>query len=174
MAGAYGLDLPSRDWPFCLAIIFSRDYSVDWKLICLAWPTGHYHCVMSGTSRGYTYPVSFTVPCLYEKRTDPDLSASASGNPLNDSNLFNEACYNLVYLELAACRLTVLPANMAQMTPNLRALNLNYNFLSDIAKPLTGLTRLRKLTVVGSRLKGSKPVLKMLHKMPEMELVDMR
>lgn len=98
----------------------------------------------------------------------------ASGNPLNDRDLFPEPLYNLVYLEIAACRLSVLPANMSQMVPNLRVLNVNYNFLSDVVKPLVGLSRLRKLTVVGSRLKASKPLVRMLQKMPEAELLDFR
>lgn len=82
--------------------------------------------------------------------------------------------YNLVYLEMAACRLSVLPENMSKMAPNLRVINLNYNFLGDIAKPMAGLSRLRKISVVGSRLKGSKSIVRMLQKMPEMEQVDLR
>ena len=45
--------------------------------------------------------------------------------PLNSSS---QACYNLVYLELAACRITELPKNFSDIMPNVRALNLNYNF----------------------------------------------
>jgi Leucine-rich repeat (LRR) protein len=55
-------------------------------------------------------------------------------------------------LELANCRLATLPPNLATLTPNLRALNLNYNFLEDV-RGLEGLARLRKLSVVGARLK---------------------
>ncbi|KIO23898.1 hypothetical protein M407DRAFT_9217 [Tulasnella calospora MUT 4182] len=97
-----------------------------------------------------------------------------SGNPLNDRELFPEPMYNLVYLEMAACRLSVLPENMGKMVPNLRVINLNYNFLGDIAKPMAGLSRLRKISAVGSRLKGSKAIVRMLQKMPEMEQVDLR
>lgn len=82
--------------------------------------------------------------------------------------------YNLVYLEMAACRLSVLPENMGKMVPNLRVVNLNYNFLGDIAKPFSGLSRLRKISAVGSRLKGSKSIVRMLQKMPDMEQVDLR
>lgn len=82
--------------------------------------------------------------------------------------------YNLVYLEMAACRLSVLPENTSKMVPNLRVINLNYNFLGDIAKPMAGLSRLRKISVVGSRLKGSKSIVRLLQKMPEMEQVDLR
>ncbi|KAH6907969.1 hypothetical protein BKA70DRAFT_1280344 [Coprinopsis sp. MPI-PUGE-AT-0042] len=50
--------------------------------------------------------------------------------------LLHEPCYNLVYLELAAS------------CTRIYGLNLNYNFLDDV-KPLEGLTRLQKLTIIG-------------------------
>ncbi|KIJ54584.1 hypothetical protein M422DRAFT_24524 [Sphaerobolus stellatus SS14] len=95
-----------------------------------------------------------------------------SGNPLSREFL-NEACYHLVYLELAGCRITELPANLAQLIPNVRVLNLNYNFLVD-GRALDGLTRLRKLTLIGSRLKGTKSLVRMLKRMPEIEMLDFR
>jgi protein NUD1 len=78
-----------------------------------------------------------------------------------------------VYLELASCGLTTLPDNFARLVPNMRVLNLNYNFLAD-ARPLDGLARLRKLTIVGSRFKGSKNLIRVVQKMPELELLDFR
>ncbi|KAJ3998798.1 hypothetical protein F5050DRAFT_1566398 [Lentinula boryana] len=84
-----------------------------------------------------------------------------------------ESCYNLVYLELAACRLTTMPEGLALMIPNVRVLNLNYNFLED-ARPLEGLTRLQKLTMIGSRLKGTKALIRLLQRMPEVEMLDFR
>ncbi|PPQ81277.1 hypothetical protein CVT25_015061 [Psilocybe cyanescens] len=95
-----------------------------------------------------------------------------SGNPLK-SDFMVEPCYNLVYLELAACRLTALPEGMARLLPNLRVLNLNYNFLEDV-RALEGLTRLKKLTIIGSRLKNSKPLIRLVQKMPEVEMLDFR
>ncbi|KAG6903283.1 hypothetical protein C0995_000178 [Termitomyces sp. Mi166 len=95
-----------------------------------------------------------------------------SGNPLKDGFL-NEACYNLQYLEVAACRLTALPEDMGRLVPNLRALNLNYNFLEDVGA-LEGLTRLKKLSVIGSRLKSTKPLIRLVQQMPEVEMVDFR
>ncbi|KAG0704785.1 hypothetical protein DFH29DRAFT_909819 [Suillus ampliporus] len=95
-----------------------------------------------------------------------------SGNKVND-DFIEEPCYNLVYLEVAACRLTSLPHDLARLTPNLRVLNLNYNFLND-ALPLEGLTRLKKLTMIGSRLKGTKPLIRILQRMPDVEMVDFR
>ncbi|KAG8733161.1 hypothetical protein FRC11_008304 [Ceratobasidium sp. 423] len=95
-----------------------------------------------------------------------------SGNPL-DPGFLEVPCYNLVYLELAACRLSTLPSDLCRLVPNLRVLNLNYNFLSD-ARPLGGLMRLRKLTVIGSRLKATKPLLRSLQSMKELEMLDFR
>lgn len=134
--------------------------------------TGLYQLVTLGTSSVFTCPVSS--PWQFDQTLCLFSIFGTTGNPLNDRDLFPEPLYNLVYLEMAACRLSVLPANMAQMVPNLRVLNVNYNFLSDVVKPLTGLTRLRKLTVVGSRMKASKPLVRMLQKMPEVELLDFR
>ena len=94
------------------------------------------------------------------------------GNKLK-TDFIEEACYNLVYLEAAACRLTGLPRELGRLTPNLRVLNLNYNFLEDVAG-LEGLTRLKKLTMIGSRLKGTKPLIRVLQRMPEVEMVDLR
>jgi len=95
-----------------------------------------------------------------------------SGNPLKKGFL-DERCYQLVYLELAACRLRRLPDGMAQLVPNLRVLNLNYNFLEDVGG-LAGLGRLRKLTIIGSRLKETKGLLGVLESMPELEMLDSR
>ncbi|KAG2115465.1 hypothetical protein DEU56DRAFT_841154 [Suillus clintonianus] len=95
-----------------------------------------------------------------------------SGNKLK-SDFIEEPCYNLVYLEVAACRLSSLPHDLARLTPNLRVLNLNYNFLHD-AVSLEGLTRLKKLSMIGSRLKGTKPLIRILQCMPDVEMLDFR
>jgi Leucine-rich repeat (LRR) protein len=112
---------------------------------------------------------SFFLPPISEQLTNADYWA---GNPLKDDFLV-EPCYNLVYLELAACRLTALPEGMARLVPNLRVLNLNYNFLEDV-RPLQGLTRLQKLTIIGSRLKNTKPLIRLLQQMPDAEMLDFR
>ena len=84
-----------------------------------------------------------------------------------------EACYNLVYFEMAACRLTSLPANFSSLVPNVRVLNLNYNFLEDVG-PLDGLNRMKKLSIIGSRVKGTKGLIRMVQRMGEIEMVDFR
>ncbi|KIK95798.1 hypothetical protein PAXRUDRAFT_826650 [Paxillus rubicundulus Ve08.2h10] len=95
-----------------------------------------------------------------------------SGNKLK-ADFIGEPCYNLVYLEVAACRLTSLPRDLGRLTPNLRVLNLNYNFLEEVTA-LDGLTRLKKLTMIGSRLKGTKPLIRVVQCMPDVEMLDFR
>ncbi|EJC98028.1 L domain-like protein [Fomitiporia mediterranea MF3/22] len=102
------------------------------------------------------------------------LSGNPSPIPLG---IDAQACYNLVYLELAACRLTTLPPNFSSIMPNIRALNLNYNFLEtdEIARGLVGLRRLRKLTIVGNRMTGTKALVKVLNTMGQnIEMLDFR
>jgi protein NUD1 len=94
------------------------------------------------------------------------------GNPMAN-DFMQDACYNLIYLELAACRLTSLPPKFSALVPNLRVLNLNYNFLKDI-KPLEGLARLKKLTIIGSRLTGTKALIRCVKGMPDVEMLDFR
>ena len=62
---------------------------------------------------------------------------------------------------------------MARLVPNLRVLNLNYNFLEDV-RLLEGLTRLQKLTIIGSRLKSTKPLIRLLQRTPDVEMLDFR
>lgn len=95
-----------------------------------------------------------------------------SGNPL-PSSFPSEKFFNLVYLELAMCQLTGLPADLASVIPNVRVLNLDYNFLHDLA-PLQGLTRLTKLNVVGARLAKARPVATVLASLLELESIDLR
>ncbi|GAA6054530.1 hypothetical protein JCM3770_005831 [Rhodotorula araucariae] len=95
-----------------------------------------------------------------------------SGNPL-PSSFPSEKFYNLVYLELAMCQLTSLPADFASVVPNVRVLNLDFNFIHDLA-PLTGLTRLTRLSVVGARLGKARPVAAVLARLSELESVDLR
>ncbi|KAI5475630.1 leucine-rich repeat protein [Pseudohyphozyma bogoriensis] len=95
-----------------------------------------------------------------------------SGNPIPPS-FPSEKFFNLTYLELAMCGLTTLPADMASLIPNVRQLNLNFNFIDDLS-PLAGLTRLQKLTAIGARLSKYRPVAEVLGTMSELESVDLR
>ncbi|GAA5913799.1 uncharacterized protein JCM6883_003995, partial [Sporobolomyces salmoneus] len=95
-----------------------------------------------------------------------------SGNPL-PSSFPSEKFFNLTYLELAMCQLTALPFDLASLVPNVRTLNLDFNFLESL-EPLSGLTRLGKLSVVGARLGKVRPVVKVLESLVELESLDMR
>lgn len=73
--------------------------------------------------------------------------------------------------------MTELPRNFSMLVPNLRVLNLNYNFLETdaVVRALTGLKRLRKVTVVGSRMAGTKALIRTLGAMGEhIEMLDFR
>ncbi|KAM0790169.1 hypothetical protein ACM66B_005488 [Microbotryomycetes sp. NB124-2] len=95
-----------------------------------------------------------------------------SGNPLPQS-FPSEKFFNLVYLELAMCQITSLPADLANVIPNVRVLNLNFNFVQDL-EPLAGLTRLTSLSVVGARLSKVRPVASVLETMHELQTCDLR
>ncbi|KAL1744080.1 hypothetical protein HDZ31DRAFT_64432 [Schizophyllum fasciatum] len=99
-----------------------------------------------------------------------------SGNALSYSPASRAVpCYSLVYLELAACRLTALPDAFAGLFPNVRVLNLNYNFLEDReAAKLRGLVRLRRLSMVGGRVGDAKVLVGIVSGMHEVESVDFR
>ena len=66
-----------------------------------------------------------------------------------------------------------LPGEFSRLVPNVRVLNLNYNFLVD-AGPLEGLSRLRKLTIIGSRIKGAKQLIRIVRGMKDVEMIDFR
>lgn len=108
---------------------------------------------------GNPLPPTFFAPLI------PHQSPSGQGGPA--------LCPSLVYLELASCKLASLPAGFASFASNVRALNLNYNFLVDVA-PLTGMQQLAKLSVVGSRLDGTRMLLRTLRTLPGLEEVDLR
>lgn len=116
------------------------------------------------------------------------------GNPVPTSffSASTTPFYNLLYLEVAGCRLSSLPATISSLFPNLRVLNLNYNFLdeadvcallggtnapdgsSNSAGCSGGLGRLRKLMIVGSRVRSMKKIVGLLSRLREVELLDFR
>ncbi|KAK0222049.1 hypothetical protein IW262DRAFT_1434857 [Armillaria fumosa] len=96
-----------------------------------------------------------------------------SGNKVPKSLFADEACYNLNYLEFAGCAIRELPTTFAQMVPNVRIINLNYNQLKSI-EPLRGLRRVKRLSVVGCRLETTRGIVRTLRGMEELEVVDCR
>jgi Leucine-rich repeat (LRR) protein len=97
-----------------------------------------------------------------------------SGNRLDPDFLPRSPLFHLVYLEAAACNISSWPTNFAQRAPNLRILNVNYNFLTDL-DGLSGMVLLRKLMAVGNRLGAGGPAaVRGLGGLTELEEMDMR
>lgn len=84
-----------------------------------------------------------------------------------------EAFLNLTLLELSSCQLEALPADFANLVPNIRVLTLDYNFQESLV-PLTGLKRLHRLSAVGCRLDKVKDILSAVESLPELEMLDLR
>ncbi|GAC96262.1 protein phosphatase regulatory subunit [Pseudozyma hubeiensis SY62] len=80
---------------------------------------------------------------------------------------------NLVYLELSACQLMQLPADLAQVAPNLRSLNLDHNLISTLPS-LEGMQRLKRLSLVGCRVKKSKSIITAVRGLSELQVLDCR
>ena len=98
-----------------------------------------------------------------------------SGNPLSPDFFPSSPLYSLIYLEAAGCTLSSWPEGFARRLPNLKILNVNYNFFQNL-DGLRGLSGLRKLTVVGSRLGGggTKGVAEGLRGLKNLEEIDLR
>ncbi|KAI5307726.1 hypothetical protein KEM55_007584, partial [Ascosphaera atra] len=67
----------------------------------------------------------------------------------------------LQFLDIASCALEALPSQMGQKFMNLRALNANYNALSDFTG-LVGISRLVRLLVAGNRISGLRGICQIL------------
>ncbi|CDR99806.1 hypothetical protein [Sporisorium scitamineum] len=80
---------------------------------------------------------------------------------------------NLVYLELSACQLMQLPEDLAQVAPNLRSLNLDHNLISTLPS-LAGMQRLKRLSLVGCRVKKSKSIITAVRGLSELQVIDCR
>ncbi|KAK8865912.1 hypothetical protein IAR55_001060 [Kwoniella newhampshirensis] len=101
-----------------------------------------------------------------------------SGNALRDDFFPSSPLYALLYLEVAGCKMSTWPKDFAVKMPNLKILNLNYNYLRDLSG-VEGLKSLRKLTLVGGRLGGEgedhgKGVMEGLKGLTSLEEVDFR
>lgn len=97
-----------------------------------------------------------------------------SGNRLDADFLPRSPLFHLVYLEAAACNLSSWPTRFAERAPNLRILNVNYNFLPDL-NGLAGMVLLRKVMVVGNRLGSGGPgATRGLKGLASLEEIDLR
>ncbi|KAK6335412.1 hypothetical protein TWF696_002190 [Orbilia brochopaga] len=117
--------------------------------------------------RSQTGALKIPFESLYESR-----KVYASGNPISSFQVdyyFN----NLQYLELASCSIRTLPSNFGRLMSNVRILNLNNNAISDI-KPLSGITRLKKLYLVGNRISNLQKLSNVLRFLPSLSELDLR
>ncbi|KAF8421573.1 hypothetical protein EV426DRAFT_704755 [Tirmania nivea] len=96
----------------------------------------------------------------------------ASGNAICTLNLDLDFL-NLQYLELAGVQLTSLQANFGHLVSNVRVLNLNYNAISDL-RPLFGIIRLKKLLLVGNRIRSMRKIAAVLECFPSLSFLDLR
>ncbi|GHJ90363.1 hypothetical protein NliqN6_6765 [Naganishia liquefaciens] len=98
-----------------------------------------------------------------------------SGNHLTNSFFPTRPLFSLVYLEAAACSMAEWPENFAARLPNLRILNVNYNFLEDLSG-LEGIQGLRKLMMIGCRLgeERSSSVMRSIRAIGTLEEIDLR
>ncbi|CAK9779412.1 hypothetical protein CC85DRAFT_266047 [Cutaneotrichosporon oleaginosum] len=108
--------------------------------------------------------------------TPEDIQAAkrlyVSGNALPPDFLATPA-YSLVYLEAIACQLSTWPTGLATHAPNLRVLNVNYNFIETL-DDLAGLKRLTKLMAVGCRLGARGNAVRGLTGLERLEELDLR
>jgi hypothetical protein len=97
-----------------------------------------------------------------------------AGNPLPAGFFSGRPLKQLIYLELAACSLSIWPADLWVVAPNLEILNVNYNFLQNL-DGVEGLHKLRKLSCVGAKLgEGSRGVMRGLKGLSSLEEIDLR
>ncbi|KAE8220255.1 hypothetical protein CF319_g6185 [Tilletia indica] len=104
------------------------------------------------------------------KRSHPD----ASGK-LRDPTTISPpiTLFTLVYLELSGCQLTAFPAALPSQLPNLRHLNLDHNLFTTLPG-LQALTRLKRLSLVGCRIRSSQSILRAVQGLPELLVLDTR
>ncbi|KAH0605411.1 uncharacterized protein H6S33_004633 [Morchella sextelata] len=117
--------------------------------------------------REQDHELSLKLERMYEAR-----KIYMSGNPLRELSLKLDFL-NLQYLELASAQLTVLPKDFGELLCNTRVLNLNNNAISDL-KPLLGIIRLKKLLLVGNRVRSVKKIASVLSGFPSLSYLDLR
>jgi len=96
-----------------------------------------------------------------------------SSNPVSSLDNISTPFLNLQFLEIAETQLRQLPRNFAELFPNLRVLNLNHNAVSDL-RPLSGLTRLVKLSAAGNRISNLKRLGQSLFGLRHLKYLDLR
>ncbi|CAO1620524.1 unnamed protein product [Parajaminaea phylloscopi] len=91
------------------------------------------------------------------------------------SDLVPKAFSNLVYLELAGCQLETLPVGFSVLFPDLHQLNLDHNLFSRLpAGCFAGLTRLKRASVVGCRLRSTRSLVEAFEGCESLAVLDTR
>lgn len=111
--------------------------------------------------------------CVENLTKNPEVrSLYLSVNPTRSLHI-SQHLLNLQRLELASMGLEELPTNFGQLTPNIRAINLNFNSLTDL-RPLLNIKRLNELLVAGNKLSRLRTNLAVLGKLETLEILDLR
>uniref|UniRef100_V5ERB7 Protein phosphatase regulatory subunit n=2 Tax=Kalmanozyma brasiliensis (strain GHG001) TaxID=1365824 RepID=V5ERB7_KALBG len=135
----------------------------------ITWPADQLRDVRRLFLSGNAFPQGIsTTTAIQEARkpiTAPPSSLPALSQPLR--------FLNLVYLELSACQLMQLPEDLAEVAPNLRSLNLDHNLISTLPS-LSGMQRLKRLSLVGCRVKKSKSIITAVRGLSELQVLDCR
>nr|CDI52567.1 l domain-like protein [Melanopsichium pennsylvanicum 4] len=132
----------------------------------IVWPADQLRDVRRLFLSGNAFPqgISTTVASIKDARK-PLTPAPSLTQPLR--------FLNLVYLELSACQLTHLPEDLSELAPNLRSLNLDHNLVSTLPS-LGGMQRLKRLSLVGCRVKKSKSIITAVRGLGELQVLDCR
>ncbi|SPO21895.1 uncharacterized protein UTRI_01883_B [Ustilago trichophora] len=134
----------------------------------IAWPADQLRDVRRLFLSGNAFPQGISTSTTVETRK-PIAPALSTQSPLVQPLRF----LNLVYLELSACQLMHLPEDLSAVAPNLRSLNLDHNLISTLPS-LSGMQRLKRLSLVGCRVKKSKSVITAVRGLSELQVLDCR
>lgn len=115
-----------------------------------------------GTRMHFPLPVSSGLKRLY-----------FAGNVVRSKSVLPSAMPSLVYLELAGCQLSEVQAALPTQTPALRSLNLDHNPLRTLPS-LAAWTRLKRVSVVGCCLDTLETIVRAVHGMPQLCVLDTR
>ena len=133
----------------------------------IAWPADQLRDVRRLFLSGNAFPQGISTSTTVDARKP--IAAAVPLQPMPQPLRF----LNLVYLELSACQLMQLPEDLAEVAPNLRSLNLDHNLISTLPS-LAGMQRLKRLSLVGCRIKKSKSVITAVRGLSELQVVDCR
>lgn len=135
----------------------------------IAWPADQLRDVRRLFLSGNAFPQGISTTSNVANMRKPIVPAFAAQPSLVQPLRF----LNLVYLELSACQLMRLPEDLAEVAPNLRSLNLDHNLISTLPS-LAGMQRLKRLSLVGCRVKKSKSIITAVRELGELQVLDCR